>query len=202
MRELIISTGNEGKYKEIVSTLGDTFDRYYSLGDFDEKVVVEEDSPLYFENAMKKARKVGDRFNMATLADDSGLEIEALGGKPGVLSARYGIDDKDRIERVLQELNGVPWEKRGAVFKAYIALYMPDKGWVYIFYGQIKGFIGFEAKGDLGFGYDPIFYIPQLGKYLAELEMETKNRISHRGKALNAMKEFLNADFFIRSRKR
>jgi len=200
MKELIIATENHGKFNEIINVLKDSFDRFYSLSDFDEKVVIEEDSMLYFENAMKKARKIGDRFNMVTIADDSGLEVKALGGKPGVLSSRYGRNDKERIERLLNEIEGIPWEQRGAIFKAYIALYIPDKGWNYIFYGHLKGFIGYKAKGDFGFGYDPIFFIPELGRYLAELEMEMKNSISHRGKALSALKDFLNVAFFSKNR--
>jgi XTP/dITP diphosphohydrolase len=157
---------------------------------------VEEDSPLYIENALKKARKIGDRFCMDTIADDSGLEVQALGGRPGVHSARYGKDDNDRIDRLLAELEGVPWEQRGAIFKAYVALYIPGKERGYVFYGHLKGIIGFERRGAKGFGYDPIFYIPGLDRYVAELTMDEKNRLSHRGKALYALKNFLNTDFF------
>jgi XTP/dITP diphosphohydrolase len=196
MRNVIIATANFGKFGEIKSILLDEFDRLYSLKDLDGQVDVEEDSLLYQENALKKARKIGDRFCMDTIADDSGLEVEALGGRPGVHSARYGKDDNDRIDKLLAELDGVPWEKRGAIFKAYVALYIPGKERGYVFYGHLKGIIGFERMGAKGFGYDPIFYVPGLDKYVAELTMEEKNRLSHRAKALYALKSFLNTDFF------
>ena len=196
MRDAIIATANRGKFEEIKSILLGEFDNLYSLKDLDGVVDVEEDSTLYLENALKKARKIGDRFFMDTIADDSGLEVDALGGRPGVFSSRYGKNDDDRIERLLAELEGIPWEKRGAVFKAYVALYIPGKERGYIFYGQLRGIIGFERRGAKGFGYDPIFYVPGLDRYVAELTMEEKNRLSHRGKALYALKNFLNADFF------
>lgn len=200
MREVIIATENIGKFHEIKALLGSEFDTFYSLRDFSEKVAVSEDSLFYIENAMKKARKIGDRFGLHAIADDSGLEVDALDGRPGVHSSRYGHDDADRIAKLLAELEGVPWEKRQAVFKAYIALYMPDKERCYIFYGDIHGKIGFELHGDGGFGFDPVFYIPAIGKYAAELGMENKNRLSHRGKAVLALKSFLNMDFFRNSK--
>ena len=200
MREVIIATENMGKFHEIKALLGSEFDAFRSLRDFSEKVVVSEDSTLYIENAMKKARKVGDRFGLHTVADDSGLEVDALDGRPGVYSSRYGNDDADRITKLLGELEGVPWEKRQAVFKAYLALYMPDKERCYVFYGDIHGRIGFERHGDGGFGFDPVFYIPAIGKYAAELNVEEKNMLSHRGKAVLALKTFLNMDFFKNSR--
>ncbi len=196
MKNVIIATANAGKFEEIKSILVDEFDKFYSLRDLDEKVEVAEESPLYLENALKKARKIADRFRIDTIADDSGLEVEALGGRPGVFSARYGRDDKERVDKLLAELDGVPWEKRGAVFKAYIALYLPEKERGYLFYGHLKGYIGLERRGEKGFGYDPVFYVPELDKYVAELAMEEKNRLSHRGKALHALKAFLNKDFF------
>jgi XTP/dITP diphosphohydrolase len=200
MKEVVIATENIGKFYEIKALLGSEFDTFYSLKDFSEKIVVSEDSPLYIENAMKKARKAGDRFGLHTIADDSGLEVEALDGRPGIYSSRYGNDDADRISKLLNELEGVPWEKRRAVFKAYLALYMPDKERCYVFYGDVHGAIGFERHGDSGFGFDPVFYIPAIGKYAAELNMEEKNRLSHRGKAVLALKSFLNMDFFKNSR--
>ncbi len=196
MKNAIIATANPGKFNEIKSILSGEFDRLCSLKDLNERVDVEEDSLLYQENALKKARKIGGRFCMETIADDSGLEVEALGGRPGVHSARYGKDDNDRIDRLLAELEGVPWEKRRAIFKAYVAFYIPEKERGYIFYGHLKGIIGFERRGAKGFGYDPIFYVPELDRYVAELTMEEKNRLSHRGRALQALKNFLNTDFF------
>jgi XTP/dITP diphosphohydrolase len=200
MREVIIATENIGKFHEIKALLDSEFDAFHSLRDFSEKVAVSEDSLLYIENAMKKARKIGDGFGLHTIADDSGLEVEALDGRPGVHSSRYGNDDADRITKLLAELEGVPWEKRDAVFKSYIAFYMPDKERCYVFYGDIHGKIGFERHGEGGFGFDPVFYIPPVGRYAAELVMEDKNRLSHRGKAVLALKSFLNMDFFRNSK--
>jgi XTP/dITP diphosphohydrolase len=119
------------------------------------------------------------------LADDSGLEVDALGGKPGVLSARYAgknASDTDRINHLLSQLKKVPWEERQARFRCVIAIAMPD-GQVELFSGECQGIITLEPKGEEGFGYDPIFYLPQLSKTMAELPLEVKNRVSHRGKA-------------------
>ena len=200
MKNVIVATENAGKLEEINSLLGNTFERYYSLKDFPEKVVVDEDQPHYVTNALKKARKVGDRLGMTTLSDDSGLEVEALQGRPGVYSSRYGKDDNDRITKLLGELQGVPYEQRRAVFKSYVVLYMPDQERCYVFYGDLKGYIGFERHGTGGFGYDPVFYVPQLKKHMAELSITEKNALSHRGKAILAMKNFLNEDFFRKPR--
>ncbi len=196
MKNVVIATANSGKLEEIRAILLGEFGVFYSLQDMEEQVEVKEDSLLYHENALKKARKIGDRFNMNTIADDSGIEVAALNGRPGVFSSRYGKDDDDRISKLLFELKDVPWEKRGAIFKAYVALYMPEKERSYIFYGSLKGYIGLERRGKSGFGYDPVFYVPEMNKYAAELTMEEKNMLSHRGRALIALKEFLNTDFF------
>jgi len=196
MRDVVIATANPGKLVEIKAILHGEFGKFYSLTDMEDQVEVKEDSPFYLENVLKKARKIGDRFNIDTIADDSGIEVAALNGRPGIFSSRYGKDDEDRINKLLFELREVPWEKRGAIFKAYVALYMPEKERSYIFYGSLKGYIGMERRGKSGFGYDPIFYVPEMDKYAAELTMEEKNRLSHRGRALNALKEFLNMDFF------
>lgn len=195
-REVIIATGNLGKFSEIQDLLAAEFDTFYSLNDFDEKLPIVEDSPLYIENAMKKARKVGDRFGLPSIADDSGLEVRALQGRPGVLSARYARTDAERIERLLHELKGVSWERRKAVFKAYVVFYLPEKERAHLFFGQLEGFIGFDMKGAGGFGFDPVFFVPESNRYLAELTMEEKNRLSHRGRAIAALKAFLKTDSF------
>jgi XTP/dITP diphosphohydrolase len=194
MRQIVIATENQGKFKEIRDLLINEFDTFYSLGDFNEKVIIEEDSPRYIDNAMKKARKIGDRFGLPTIADDSGLAVEALGGKPGVFSARYGRTDTERIDRLLKELEGVPIDQRRAVFHTYIVLYMPDKERNHIFYGCLGGLIGLEKRGRGGFGFDPIFYVNKLEKNLAELTVEEKNRLSHRGRALQALRGFLQTN--------
>lgn len=199
-RKVIVATGNLGKFNEIKRLLSQEFDVFYSLKDFKEKIEIIEDSPFYVENAIKKARKVGNRIGFNAIADDSGLEVDALGGRPGIYSSRYGKDDADRINRLLGELQGVPWEKRTARFVAYVSFYIPEKGSFYVFYGQLKGYISFERKGGEGFGFDPVFYLPEYDKNLAEIKLDEKNKISHRGRAVIALKNFLNADFFKRTR--
>lgn len=200
MRKIIIATTNNGKYEEIKSVLAGEFDLFYSLRDFPEKIEIEEDSLLYVENALKKARKIGERFGIYTIADDSGLEVEALSGRPGVHSSRYGRNDDERISRLLDELKDVPWDRRKAIFKAYVACYIPEKEISYVFYGFLRGYIGFERTGEGGFGYDPVFFIPGLNKYVAELTRDEKNRISHRGRALQAFKDFIKGDIFSTSK--
>ena len=191
MKSIIVATANQGKFREIREDLSGIFDSFYSLADFTEHVEVEEDRSTYAENAWKKARKIGERFGISTLADDSGLEVEALGGRPGLYSARYGASDDDRIERLLSELEGVPLEKRRAAFKAYLSFYTPGDGKTYFFYGCLKGYIGLTRKGEGGFGFDPVFYLPGSDRSLAELPLVEKNRISHRGRALAAFRRFM-----------
>jgi len=190
---IIVATANKGKFKEIGGYLADIGEGLLALPDLNESVAVEEDRPTYFENAWKKARKIGNRFGMKTLADDSGLEVAALRGRPGTHSARYGASDAERVDRLLAELRGLPREGRSAVFRAYLVYYLPDVEQTFIFYGSLKGYIGFEKMGEMGFGFDPVFMVPGLERSLAELAMEEKNRISHRGKALAALKAFLDA---------
>ncbi len=193
MRSILIATANRGKFNEIRHCLSGRFDRFLSLADFPEKVEVAEDRATYLGNASKKARKVGNRFGINTLADDSGLEVDALRGRPGLYSARYASSDDEKIDKLLAELEGVPLEKRTATFKAYLAYYLPVGGQACIFYGALRGYIGFERRGEKGFGFDPVFMLPDLGKSLAELATGEKNRISHRGRALAAFKRFLAA---------
>lgn len=188
---IIIATANQGKFHEIRECLAAQFGRFLSLADFEEEVEVTEDRSTYLGNASKKARKIGNRFGFNTLADDSGLEVDALYGRPGLFSARYAPSDDEKIDKLLAELDGVPLEKRTAAFKAYLAYYRPDGGQACIFYGRLKGYIGLERRGGKGFGFDPIFMLPDSGRSLAELRTGEKNRISHRGRALAAFKRFL-----------
>lgn len=190
---IVVATANKGKFEEIRQYLAGTGETFRSLSDFGEKVEVVEDQPTYYENAWKKARKVGNRFNVAALADDSGLEVKALHGRPGICSARYGANDRERIERLLKELAGVPLEGRKAVFKAYLVYYLPQVGQTFVFYGDLKGYISLSKGIDGGFGYDPVFMLPGSGKLLSELSLEEKNKISHRGQALARFKKFLGA---------
>ena len=194
MKDLIIATTNRGKFAELKPLLIDHFKEIYSLADFQETIDVVEDSPYYAENAMKKARKIGEHFGMPALADDSGLEVAALDGRPGIHSSRYGKNDEERIDRLLGELDGIPWDQRKAKFKAYAALYLPRKDRCYVFYGELTGFIGFERHGSGGFGYDPVFYSPELGKYLAEISTDEKNKFSHRGRAIALLGKFIETN--------
>ena len=188
---IVIATGNKGKFGEIAHYLSGIGEGLLSLADLDASFAVAEDRPTYLENAWKKARKIGNRFGMKTLADDSGLEVEALNGAPGVHSARYGATDAERMERLLRALKGVEQKDRGAVFKAYLVYYLPEVEQTFIFYGSVRGYIGFEKRGGLGFGFDPVFMLPAIEKSLSELGMEEKNRVSHRGQALAAFRAFL-----------
>ncbi len=196
MGSIVVATSNRGKLEEIRRFLDGRFDRFFSLADFDRPIEVVEDMPTYFENAFKKARKAGNLYGMDALADDSGLEVEALGGRPGIHSARYGADDEERIEKLLREMQGIPLEGRTAAFKAFLAYYQPVGGLAFIFYGTLRGYIGTEKRGENGFGFDPVFMLPESGKSLAEIGADEKNRISHRGRALQAFKKFLTPQTF------
>ncbi len=165
----------------------------FSLSDYPDIPEIVEDGKTFPENALKKARVVSAYTGEIVIADDSGIEIDFLGGKPGVFSARYsGPDatDKGNIEKLLMELKDVPLNERGATFRCVLVLYMPD-GSFESFEGEWRGKIGSKPTGDKGFGYDPVFVVPEFGKTAAELSPEIKNSVSHRAKALGKLKERL-----------
>ncbi len=167
--------------------------RFFTLNDFPGMPDVAENGASFFENALLKARFVSEWTGKTSLADDSGLEVEALGGKPGILSARYsGKDATDRknIQRVLGELKGLPAERRKAAFRCVLILYYPD-GRYENFEGVLQGIISDEPRGNHGFGYDPIFIVPEFGRTAAEIPPELKNRVSHRARALQKLKDQL-----------
>lgn len=202
MYKIIFATGNEGKMKEIREILdGLTFlgekVQILSMKEAGIDMDIIEDGTTFEENAMIKARAVAGAAKEAiVLADDSGLVIDYLNGEPGIYSARYlGKDTSYRVKNanLVQRLEGVPDEKRSARFVCAIAAVFPD-GRELSTRGTIEGRIGYEEKGLNGFGFDPIFYVPEIGKYTAELSDEDKNRISHRGKALRAMREELEKE--------
>ena len=146
---------------------------------------VEETGATFEENASCKALEYASLAGTITLADDSGLEVDALGGEPGVKSARYAGEnatDNDRVNYLLSRLVNVPWEKRTASFKCVIAIAIPY-GEVKLCFGSCTGYIALEPKGSLGFGYDPVFYVPELDRTMSELTLEEKSRISHRSEA-------------------
>ncbi len=182
---LLLATNNAGKVREYRSLLEELPLELVLPGELGIDAGVDEVGKSLEENARLKATVMAARSGLLALADDSGLEVDALGGEPGPLSARYageGASDKERVEYLLAKLKGVPWEKRTARFRCVIAIAKPE-GEVELCSGECHGFIAFEPKGERGFGYDPIFYFPGLDKTMAELPLDIKNRVSHRGEA-------------------
>lgn len=192
-KRIVFATGNVGKVKEIRMIMEDTGMEVVSMKEAGIAVETDENGTTYEENALLKARAVAANTRDIVMADDSGLEIDYLNKEPGVYSARYmGEDTSYHIKNnnLMERLNGVPDEKRTARFVCAIAAILPD-GRELTTRATIEGRIGYEEKGENGFGYDPIFYVPEFGKTTAELTEEEKNQISHRGKALRLMKEEL-----------
>ena len=193
LKKIVFATGNKGKVKEIQMILADLGVEVTTMKEEGIFVDVEENGTTYEENAMIKAREVAKYTNAIVMADDSGLEIDYLNKEPGIYSARYmGEDTSYRIKNgnLIERLAGVPDEKRTARFVCAIAAVLPD-GRELTTRGVIEGRIGYEERGENGFGYDPIFYVPEFGKTTAELTEEEKNMVSHRGRALEIMKEEL-----------
>ena len=193
---MIFATGNAGKMKEIRMIMADFGMEILSMKEAGIQADIEENGTTYEENALIKARAVAALTGSLVLADDSGLEVDWLGKEPGVHSARYmGEDTSYNIKNasIISRLEGVPEEKRTARFVCAIAAVFPD-GRELTVRAAVEGRIGYEEKGANGFGYDPIFYVPELQKTTAELTEEEKNQISHRGRALRLMKEELKKD--------
>lgn len=193
MKKLIFATGNAGKMKEIRMILADMGYEIRSMKEEGIDPEIIEDGTTFEENAVIKAKAVAALTDAIVLADDSGLEIDALNKEPGIYSARYMGEDTSyhvKNNNLIERLEGVPEEHRSARFVCAIAAVLPE-GKVLVTTGTIEGRIGYEEKGENGFGYDPIFYVPEYGCTSAELTEEQKNEISHRGKALRAMKELL-----------
>lgn len=182
--KLLLATFNPGKIREYRSL----FRGYYELvtpAEIGLNITLPELAVSYEENARSKAVTGARASQLVTLADDSGLEVEALGGKPGSFSARFAGEnatDKDRVSYLLSQLKDVPREKRRARFVCVIAIATPEDK-IELCHGECSGFITTEPRGTNGFGYDPVFYLPELGKTMAELPLDVKNRVSHRGKA-------------------
>ena len=190
---LLLATNNKGKVREYRSLLQSLPFDLVTLAEVGVTADVEEVGETLEENARLKATALAAQSEMLSLADDSGLEVDALGGEPGRLSARYageGASDRDRVNYLLSKLEGVPWEERSARFRCVIAVAVPD-GQVELCSGECRGVIALEPKGEQGFGYDPIFYLPELDKTMAELPLEVKNEVSHRGKAARKVSQAL-----------
>lgn len=184
--ELVVATRNQGKLKELRRLLAASGIAVLGLESFPELPEVEEDGATFADNARKKAETIARLTGRLTLADDSGLEVAALGGAPGVYSARYageGASDADNNAKLLAELAGVPAEGRQGAFCCALALAAPGRE-TQLFFGRIEGRILEAPRGAGGFGYDPLFLVREFAQTLAELPLETKNRISHRGQAL------------------
>ena len=188
---MIIATRNKGKIREIREALKGLGLRIHALSDFSGVPEIEEDGKSFTENALKKARFYSKYFGKLTIADDSGLEVDSLDGLPGIYSARYageGASSQENNRRLLREMQGLPISKRGARFQCILAVASPDGKEITV-EGSCKGKIGFKEKGRRGFGYDPLFILPTRGKMMAELSLEEKNKISHRGKALRKLRK-------------
>ncbi len=199
MQTVIIASGNKGKLKEFKELMGDLPVDVKSLADYPEIGDIEENGASFAENAYIKAKAVFDATGCLCIADDSGLEVDALDGAPGIYSARYAGEDKDDAAnnaKLLAALADVPAEKRGAQF--YCAIVAIDQnGKRYDAEGIVRGVILREQRGDNGFGYDPLFYVPEFDKTTAELSMDEKNAISHRGKAVRRIVEILKENVFF-----
>ena len=200
VKEVLLATRNEGKIKEFSTLLSPVFERVISLRELDAVPDIIEDGETFKENALKKARIISGLTQKVTLADDSGLEVELLGGRPGIFSARYAGEkagDKENIKKLLKELSGVG--DRRARFVCALALVFPDgltgitaSGREIVVEGRCDGIIVDDPRGESGFGYDPVFLVPQKNKTMAELTPEEKNQISHRALAVRKLIMCLN----------
>ncbi len=191
--ELVLATGNRDKQREMKAFLWDLGVTIRTLDEFPGAPVVVEDGETCRANAGKKAKEIARFTGLLTLADDTGLEVDALGGRPGVFAARYAGPQAtyaDNCRKLLDELEGVPSDQRGARFLTVVAIADPSSS-VECVEGVLQGRITDHCSGGHGFGYDPVFMVPELGKTLAELTLDQKNQISHRGQALAKAKDVL-----------
>lgn len=189
MQEIIVATKNEGKIKEMKAIFANKDVQVKSLLDYPSIPDIEETGETFAENAKIKAQAIANVFQRPVIADDSGLIVDALDGAPGVYSARYAGEEKNdekNNEKLLRELQNVSEQERTARFYCALCVAFPD-GKSYIFEGSCEGMIAKEPKGENGFGYDPIFYIPHLKKTMAQLSQEEKNQLSHRAKAIEKL---------------
>ena len=193
---LLVATRNAGKMREYRELLADYPGHLISLDDAGIPDEVEETGDTFLANSHLKAATYAELSGHLTVSDDSGLEVHALGGAPGVYSARYGGDayhsDADRVALLLRNLDGVPWERRIARFRCFTAIAGPN-GIIATVVGSIAGVIQYEPTGEHGFGYDPVFYLPSFAKSMSELPLSEKNRISHRADAARKARKILNA---------
>lgn len=193
MTEIVLATRNRGKLREIRAILSRFDVRLRPLDDFPQVPEIVEDGTTFLENVQKKARTAARMTERTTIADDSGLVVEALGGRPGVYSSRYagpGATDAERAAKLLEEMRHVPEDERGAAFHCLIGIVAPDGREEYV-EGRCSGLITYEPRGAGGFGFDPVFYYPPCDKTFAELDPSIKNRVSHRAVALAKLEAVL-----------
>ena len=191
--ELVLATGNSSKQKEIMAVLSDLPITIRNQSEFGSIPEIIEDGETCKDNAVKKATIIAKHTGRLTLADDTGLEVEALEGAPGVYAARYAGENatySDNCQKLLKELRGVPLDNRNARFVTVLAIAEPS-GLVQVVEGGLEGKISETLFGTDGFGYDPVFIVPELGRTLAQITLEEKNQISHRGQALLKVKDLL-----------
>jgi XTP/dITP diphosphohydrolase len=192
IKEIVLATRNEGKVREFVALLDQVVETIMSLRELNSIPDVVEDEDTFRKNVLKKARFISRITQKITLADDSGLEVDALGGRPGIYSSRYAgenADDEENIRKLLNELKDV--NDRGAKFVCNLALVFPS-GEEIVVEGACEGVILQEPRGEGGFGYDPVFFLPELNKTMAELTPDEKNLISHRARAVRALVMYIN----------
>jgi XTP/dITP diphosphohydrolase len=194
VKEVVLATRNRHKGAELAALLGDLGITIRTLDEFPHVPEVVEDGATCEANAIKKAREVAAATGLPVVADDTGLEVDALNGRPGVYAARYAGEHatyEDNCRKLIQELHGVPPMQRTARFITVAALVLPSGGGVQVTTGELSGRITEAPVGSKGFGYDPVFFVPELGKTLAELTPDVKNRISHRAKAFLKLRDLL-----------
>ncbi|MFH0811770.1 MAG: XTP/dITP diphosphatase [Pseudomonadota bacterium] len=197
VKKVVLGTRNQGKIAEFRTLLAGEKLTLLSWKDFDHPFLVNEDGKTFWENALKKAELTARITGEVAIADDSGLEVDFLKGRPGVLSARYAGPEASAVEKnakLLDELKDVPPPQRGARFVCALVIYAPNGRWEWM-EGECRGMITDSPRGKHGFGYDPLFLIPELGKTFAELGPEVKNRISHRAQAVNKLRPLLERFF-------
>lgn len=193
---LILASQNKGKAREMEGILGELGIKVVMASDLGFNREIEETGKTFAQNALLKAIQVSQVLAGPVVADDSGLEVEALAGAPGVFSSRFageGATDEQNNKKLLQVMEGIPQERRQASFRTVLALSIPGQEGV-LFEGRCDGYISFQLRGDKGFGYDPLFVVASYGKTFGELGLEIKNHLSHRGKALKKLKEYLRRD--------
>jgi XTP/dITP diphosphohydrolase len=197
--KIVLATNNKHKIEEIKDILSDSKLEILTLNNFPGFPKIEESGKTLEENAILKAKAIYQFTKLISIADDSGLEVDALDGAPGVFSSRFAGEHcsyKDNNVKLLSLMQNIPWEKRGATFVCVVAI-AKDLDNIKTVRGEVRGIITQEEKGENGFGYDPVFYLPELGKTFAQLSFEEKNKRSHRAKAFRKANELIRTDFGI-----